>query len=161
MGGEGDRVGPRLARGCRCFGIFQGKDVVAYGWLSARPEWIGELSIEISPSTGEAYVWNCVTAQAHRRRGMYRALLEGMVAQSRDEGLRRLWIGSVEDPAEKADADAGFVPVLSFTTRKLGPLRWLSASPAPGADARLTLAARDRLGLSSWTTIAPARARKH
>jgi GNAT superfamily N-acetyltransferase len=161
MGDEGDRVAPRFARGCRCFAALHRGQLAAYGWLSADPEWIGELSLEITPGAGEAYVWNCVTLPAYRRQGRYRALLEGIVARARSEGSTRLWIGSIEDPAEKADADAGFLPVLHFTVMRVGPLRWLRARPAPAARARMVEEARRRLGLRSWSDLGPARTRTH
>jgi GNAT superfamily N-acetyltransferase len=158
---EGDRVPARFARGCRCFAVTDASDVVAYGWVSTGPEWIGELSLEVTPTRGEAYVWNCVTLAPHRRRGMYRALLEGIVSRARAEGIARIWIGSAEDPAEKADTDAGFAPVLHLTATRLGPLRWLRAVAAPAADAELAEEARQRLGLRSWSALGRARARIH
>jgi GNAT superfamily N-acetyltransferase len=161
MGDEGDRVEARFARGCRCFGALHRGRLAAYGWLTTRPEWVGELSLEITPGPGEAYVWNCVTLPAYRRQGRYRALLEGIVARARSEGLTRLWIGSVEDPAEKADADAGFVPVLHLTVTRLGPLRWLRAQPAPDARAGIAAEARRRLRLNGWSDLGRVRTRIH
>lgn len=161
MGIEGDRVLPRFARGCRCFAVLQRGKLAAYGWMSMQAEWIGELSLEISPGPGEAYVWNCVTLPAYRRQGRYRALLEGIVARARSEGLTRLWIGSIDDPAEKADADAGFLPVLHFTVTRLGPVRWLRTRPVPVARAGVAEEARRRLGLRSWSDLARARHRRH
>ena len=161
MGAEGDRVAPRFERGCRCFGVMQDGTLVAYGWWSAQREWIGELGLEISPAEGEVYIWNCFTLAPHRRRGFYRALLEGIVARAREERVLRLWIGSVADPAEKADADAGFVPVLHLASAGLGPLRWLRARPAGGRGGELASQARERLGLNGWTEFGRFRARKH
>ena len=161
MGEEGDRVGPRFERGSRAFAVIEAGNVVSYGWLSTATEWIGELGVAISPGAGEAYIWNCLTLADHRRRGHYRALLEGIVAQGRREGMARLWIGSTEDPAQKADADAGFVTVLNFTVRRLAGLRWLSAGPDPRADPDLVAAARRRLGMRWSTSIAADRRRVH
>ena len=161
MGAEGDRVRPRLERGCRAFAVIHHATLVAYGWMSTQPEWIGELGLDIAPGEGEAYVWNCVTLPAHRRQGRYRALVEGIVARARAEGLARLWIGSVEDPAEKADADAGFKPVLHFAVTRFGPVRWLRARPAPAALAGTAEEARRRLGLDAWSDFGRARARIH
>lgn len=161
MGPERDRIGPRFARGCRCFAALHRGQLAAYGWLSTHPEWIGELSLEITPGAGEAYVWNCVTLPPYRRQGRYRALLDGIVARARAEGLTRLWIGSMEDPAEKADADAGFAPVLHLTVTRLGPWRWLRARPVPSARAGLAEDAMRRLRLSAWSEFGPARTRIH
>jgi GNAT superfamily N-acetyltransferase len=161
MAHEGHLVARRLARGCRAFAVMDGASVAAYGWASVQPEWIGELGLEVAPATGEAYVWNCVTLPPYRRRGMYRAVLEGIVARAKAEGLARLWIGSIEDPAEKADADAGFAPVLYFSVARLGSLRWLRARPAPRAERRVAEEARQRLGLHSWWSLGRTGARVH
>src|SRR5205807_2129689 len=93
MGDQRHLAGLRLARGCRCFGAWLGEEMAGYGWLSAGPEWIGELGLEIRPPPGEAYVWNCVTLPAHRRRGLFRALLLGVAAIAGREGIARLWLG--------------------------------------------------------------------
>lgn len=158
MGADGNRAAGRFARGCRCFAIEQDHQVVAYGWLSTGREWIGELSIWITPSPGEGYVWNCFTLEGHRRRGHYRSLLDGFVSLP---GLRRLWIGSTEDPAEKADADAGFRPLLQFTSTRIGPLRWLRAEAAPGAGPADVADARQRLGLGTFASLRRAQTRIH
>ncbi len=161
MGEDGDRVAPRFERGSRAFAVMKAGKVVSYGWLSTATEWIGELAVQISSDSGEAYIWNCLTLPEHRRRGHYRALLEGIVAQARRDGLARLWIGSTEDPAQKADTDAGFVTVLKFAVRRFAGLRWLSARPDPSADSELVAAARRRLGMRSSTSIAADRRRVH
>jgi GNAT superfamily N-acetyltransferase len=161
MGDEGDRVAMRLARGSRAFAVNEGGMVVAYGWLSKGREWLGELAIEFAPSAGEAYVWNCFTLEAHRRRGHYRAVLEGIVAVARAEGVRRLWIGSVDVPAEKADRDAGFVRALRFGVLHLGPWRRLTLAPAEGADPGLVDDARQRIGVRGWSHVGRARTRIH
>lgn len=135
--------------------------VVSYGWLSTSTEWIGELGLEISPAVGEGYIWNCLTLPEHRRQGHYRALLEGIVAWARGEGLERLWIGSIEDPAEKADTDAGFVTVLSFTVRRFAGVRWLAARSDPRADPQLVARALSRLGMRTLSAFGPARTKVH
>ena len=157
MRDEGDRVGPRLARGCRAFAALEGGAVVSYGWVSRAREWVGELDIHIAPGPDEAYVWNCMTLPEHRRRGHYRSVLKGIVGAARAEGLRRLWIGSVEVPAEKADADAGFVRVLRFEVSRRGDVRRLDVRAAEGADPRLVEDARLRLGIGGRRHVARVR----
>lgn len=114
MGHERDRVGMRFARGSRCFAVIVDEAVVGYGWLSTRPEWVGEIHLEIRPGSGEGYVWNCVTLPEHRRKGVFHSLILGISDVTRREGLKRLWIGSVAIPAERALAPAGFRPALHF-----------------------------------------------
>jgi len=147
MGEEGDLVARRLARGCRCFGAWLGPSIIAYGWLSAESEWIGELGLEIRPARGEAYVWNCVTVPAHRGKGLFRAVLLRMAEQLKREGLARLWIGSIDGVGEKAIEGAGFVPVLRFRGVSMGGLRCLQVSRAENAEAGLISAARGVLDL--------------
>ena len=166
MGQEGDLVAERLARGCRCFGAWLGPDVVAYGWLSASAEWIGEVELEIEPGRGEAYLWNCVTLPAHRKKGMFRALLFSIAMQAKKEGLVRLWIGSIGAVGERAIAEAGFLQVLRIDVVSLPWLRRLTVRAADGADpdsvaaARRALANRGRpLRLSS--SVRRARSRRH
>jgi GNAT superfamily N-acetyltransferase len=161
MGDEGDRVASRFARGCRAFTVLEGQQIAGYGWLSTGPEWVGEVADEISPAPGEAYVWNCVTLPDQRRRGRYRALLEGVIAQARRDGLSRLWIGSVEDPAEKANTDVGFVTVLNVEVRRLAGLRLIRGWPEPGVDPELVAAARKRLSIRTWTRLGLVRHRIH
>jgi GNAT superfamily N-acetyltransferase len=141
MGAEGDLVEARLDRGCRCLAVRSGGEVAGYGWLSTGPEWIGELGLEIRPAPGEIYVWNCVTLPAHRRRGLFRALLQTAVGSARREGLGRLWIGTVDGVGESAVADAGFAPVLSIDLVEVSRLGWLSVRSAAGADAVAVAAA--------------------
>ena len=123
MAEEAFLVRPRFERGCRCFAVVIDGWIAGYGWLSTRPEWIGELQLEISPGPDEAYIWNCVTVAEHRRKGIFRALLVGISALCRQEGLKRLWIGSVAIPAEKAVGPAGFRPALRFASATLAGLQ--------------------------------------
>lgn len=166
MGDEGDLVAERMARGCRCFGAWLGGEVVAYGWLSSRPEWIGEIGLEITPATGEAYVWNCVTLPRHRRRGVFRTLLIRIIALARAEGTARLWIGSVDKAGASAVARAGFVPVLDIDMVTLPWFRWLALKPAKGAEAALVSTALRALaageGPLRWrSSLRRARRRRH
>jgi len=157
MGSEAALVRPRFARGVRCFAAMVDGGVAGYGWLSLQPEWIGELQLEIRPGPGEAYLWNCATVPEHRRRGVFKALLAGISNHVQAEGIRRLWIGSVAIPAEKAVGPSGFRPALRFSTWTLGPAHVLMSRPAADADpktireARIALGSPDapmRLGLS-------------
>ena len=147
MGPDGDLVGTRLARGCRCFGVRRDGELAGYGWLSTGPEWIGELELEIKPGAGEAYIWNCFTLSHHRRRGVLRALLAGIRAQAQADGLKRVWIGSVAIPAERAFGPSGFSPALAFEVVAGMRLRLIRVRPAPDAEATLVLEAGNVMGV--------------
>ncbi len=161
MGPEADLVEARVARGCRCFAAWAGPQVLAYGWLTNRKEWIGELGIEIRPASGEAYVWNCVTLVEHRRQGLFTALLVHVAGKARQEGLGRLWIGSVEGTAESAVSYAGFAPVLRMSIRSVRGLRLLRTEPAREAGPHLVRAARSALSLRGRRSLRRSRLRRH
>jgi GNAT superfamily N-acetyltransferase len=162
MGVEGDLVQLRFARGCRCFAAWRGTQVIAYGWLSEGPEWIGELELEIRPGPGEAYVWNCVTLPAQRRTGLFRALLLQIAGECRREGLSRLWLGGLAaEPASKALPEAGFTPILDFELDQLQDVRRLGIGASEGADPALVSSLLSALGLSLGTFIRPPRSRRH
>jgi GNAT superfamily N-acetyltransferase len=160
MGEEGDLVPQRLARGCRCFAVRVDDQLAGYGWLSTGPEWIGELGLEIRPAAAEAYVWNCVTLPAHRRRGLFRTLLSALVRQAGGEGLSRLWIGSVDRAGEAAVAVAGFRPVLRLHVLDLPGLRWISVTGAKGVDAVSVDEALESLGDGGRLRAGPRRRRQ-
>jgi GNAT superfamily N-acetyltransferase len=146
MGDEGDRVAKRMRNGSRCFAAWIGAEIVGYGWVSTAAEWIGEPQLEIRPARGEAYIWNCVTLPAHRRKGVFGALLRAIKAQLKSDGLSRAWIGSLDDPAENAIPAAGFVPVVRLDVTPRWGFRWLRVRPAYKADPQLAPAASMALG---------------
>jgi GNAT superfamily N-acetyltransferase len=120
--------------------------VGGYGWLSVSPEWVGELQLVITPKAGEAYLWNCVTIPEHRLKGVFRSLLVGVSELARQEGLERLWIGSVAVPGERAVTSSGFKAALSFTTADFAGLHWMRVRAASdgslAADACSVLSTR-------------------
>jgi len=141
-------VESRFARGCRCFFSRHDDEVVAFGWLATGAEWIGELELEIRPEPGAAYIWNCATHPAHRRKGFFRSLVAGIAAQAEREGLNRLWIGTLDIPAAKGVADVGFVPAMRFTSVWMYGVRWLRARPADSVDPALLVSARQALAIA-------------
>jgi GNAT superfamily N-acetyltransferase len=161
MSAEGDLVAERMARGCRCFGAWLGDELAGYGWLSTKPEWIGELELTITPRAGESYIWNCFTVENLRRRGVLRALLAGIRERAHDEGLSRLWIGSVAIPAERAFGPSGFTPALVFASELIAGYRWLQVQTAAGADPALAEAAHHVVGAPSGRFLRLSRKRRH
>jgi GNAT superfamily N-acetyltransferase len=159
MGAEGDLVASRLARDCLCFGAFADSELVGYGWLSRGPEWIGELQVEIKPRQREAYIWNCVTLPEHRRRGVFWSLVAGMSLSARRLGARRVWIGSVEIPAEKALAPLGFRPALHFDVFTAAGLHLMRVRRS--TDSRLTTDASSVLGVSPGLVLRASHPRRH
>jgi GNAT superfamily N-acetyltransferase len=166
MGAEGDLVDDRLARGCRCFAAFSGGALAGYGWLSTGPEWIGEIQLEIKPGHGEAYVWNCFTLPEHRRKGVFRFVVSSVAAIAAREGLARLWIGSVDIPAQQAIGPAGFKAALHMHSTIRAGMCWLKVIVPEEADPELVEAARNVMGIGGRplriaTTLRRSRPRRH
>jgi GNAT superfamily N-acetyltransferase len=159
MGTDGDLVAARFARGSRCFAVWIDGGVGGYGWLSTTPEWIGELQLEIRPRPSEGYIWNCATVDEHRRKGIFRSLLVGISESARKQGLKRLWIGSMAIPAEKAVGPSGFKPALYFTALTFGGMHLLRVSAA--ADTELAGDAISRLGAKAGLHLRLSRPRRH
>jgi len=161
MGREAGLVPARMARGSRCFGAWLGHELVGYGWLSSKPEWIGEIELEIAPIEGEAYIWNCVTLDPHRRKGVFRSIVTSLVAQGREEGLTRLWIASVSGLAESAMEQAGFVRAVRFGSTTRFGLRWLTVAPAPAVEDALLSAALKVTATKAGSSMRRSRSRVH
>jgi GNAT superfamily N-acetyltransferase len=161
MGAEGDLVAARMARGCRCFGAWLGDELVGYAWLSTKPEWIGELEMEIAPARGEGYIWNCVTLDPHRRKGVFGAMVASLVARARREGLSRMWIATLAGLVDNAVVRAGFVQVIRFDTASVLGLRWITIVPADGVDSVLVAAALDVMAIKRDSSVRRSRRRRH
>jgi GNAT superfamily N-acetyltransferase len=156
---EADLVTPRFERGCRCFAVLIDGAVAGYGWLSTGPEWIGEIQLEIRPGKAEAYIWNCVTLAEHRRKGVFRSLVAGIADAARRSGAWRVWIGSVDIPAESALAPLGFRPALGFATVAAGPVHMTRMTVVAGQE--LGLQACAVLRVRTGTRLRRARSRRH
>jgi len=161
MEAEASLVPGRLARGSRCFGAWVGHELVGYGWLSTKSEWIGEVELEIGLPTGEAYVWNCVTLARHRRRGVFRSVVSSIVSQAHREGLARLWIASMVGIGGKTIEQAGFKPVLRFDSAKRLGMHWLMVRPAPGVDPDLLTSAREAVAVKGTIAVRRSIVRRH
>ena len=159
MGEEGDLVARRMARGCRCFVVWIDGGVAGYGWLSVDSEWVGELQLEIKPRAREGYIWNCVTIPEHRRKGVFKSLVNGITHAGRRAGLRRMWIGTVAIPAEKALAPAGFAPVLQLDTAILAGLNLMRVRRL--GKTKLSADAGSVLGVRPGLVIRRSSVRRH
>jgi ribosomal protein S18 acetylase RimI-like enzyme len=134
----------RLAGGRRCYLARIAGTPVACGWVSFEQEGIGEQGLRVRLAPGEAYVWNCVTAPAYRRRGLYTLLLRHIAQALAAEGVRRVWIGADLDnvPSQKGMARAGFQPVLDLYTQRAGGRPELRVVGRPGVSSELLAEAR-------------------
>ncbi|HEY3108057.1 MAG TPA: GNAT family N-acetyltransferase [Chloroflexota bacterium] len=101
----------RLA-GSTCYAAWADSRVVSYGWVSRGETPIGEIGGAIRPEPDEAYIWDCATLPAYRRRGWYGRLLAAMLAELGGQGVRRAWIAARDRnvPARRALVRKGFRP---------------------------------------------------
>src|SRR5215467_5732218 len=81
-------VQQRFVAGSRCFAARVEGTIAAYGWVSWGTERIGELERSLCLQPDEAYIWDCATLPAYRRRGLYTALLCYTAASLRNQGVR-------------------------------------------------------------------------
>jgi ribosomal protein S18 acetylase RimI-like enzyme len=141
------RIRERVAHGQRCFAVWVGQSIAAYGWVSMGVERIGELETTFHIPRDDAYIWECATLEPYRRQGLYGALLRHMVATLAAEGLQRLWIGaSVRNlPSIKGFAAAGFQPVAQVIYVRCFSLRRLWVSGYASAPSTLVAVARQAL----------------
>lgn len=149
----------RIARESRESGLSGVQLLAGYGWLSTGPEWIGEVQVEIKPGAREGYIWNCVTMPGHRRKGVFRSLVAGISAAAGRSGLRRVWIGSVAIPAEKALGPLGFRPALRFDSTHLAGLHVMRITRGP--EPALASDASSALALKPGVLVRAARRRRH
>jgi GNAT superfamily N-acetyltransferase len=149
----------RFGSGRRCYAAWVAGQLAAYGWVSFDQEFIGELSLRLSLVPGEAYIWDCATLPAFRRRGLYSALLVHILGELRAEPLCRVWIGADAEnvPSQRGMARAGFRPVadLVMSGASASRLMWVQGRPGvpPGlvAEARRAfLENRDQAWLAAW-----------
>lgn len=161
MEADSGLVPGRLARGSRCFGAWIGHELVGYGWLSTKSEWIGEVELEIGLPAGEAYIWNCVTLAPHRRKGVFRSVVTSIACQAQKEGLGRLWIASIVGVGGKTIQQAGFQPALRFDATKVLGMHWLRVRPAEGVDPGLLASARKAMSVKGPLLVRRSITRRH
>jgi len=157
----------RFENGSRCYVARVDGRLAAYAWVSFGEEFVGELNLRLRLLPDEAYIWNCVTLPAFRRNQLYSALLVHIVAELRQAGFSRVWIGADLENivSQRGIARAGFTCVADLFIARVLALRqvWVQGRPdvpeSLVAEARRAfLNDRDTLwlrALSAFRTDAP------
>src|SRR5437868_2352113 len=116
-----------LACGHRPYVALTRGAVRAYGWVASTDVYIGDLERDIHLVPGEAYIFDCETQPAYRRRGFYSAILRRIIHDLAAARLRRAWIGAVADnlASQHGIRRAGFTHVANLVYRRAGPNRTL------------------------------------
>ncbi len=148
-----ERLDPRR----RCFAAWHGAEIAAYCWISLQQEYVGEMESILDIQPGEAYIWDCATLPAYRRKGLYTALLAFMLGRLADEGLHRIWIGAdlENQPSLRAFERAGFQPATAFTFFRLWRLFGFVTTALPGTPARLLQAGRRLFQIDRLWSLGP------
>lgn len=150
----------RLACGDRPWGLWRGRELLAYGWSTTRPTSILALSMLI-PGEQEAYLYGFYTPPKHRGNGYYPLLLRHICAHLGEEGTTRAWIAVFTNNASswKGVLKAGF----RKTSTHMALNERLSWTLPEGEEPQPTLRPRLRglhLGLRMPLRAAPMRARR-
>jgi GNAT superfamily N-acetyltransferase len=128
-----DEMTRRFEAGHRAYVALIDGESAAWGWVATRSAEIGELNTAFVISAGERYLWNFVTLEAYRGRGIYPRLLEAIINAESAEA-ERFWIAyAPENRASGAGIlRAGFVALaeLSFAKRGRAALSPLIAGGA-------------------------------
>jgi len=134
----------RLRLGRRCYAARVDGRLAAYGWVSFGEELIGELDLRVRLRPDEAYIWNCATLPAFRRRHLYSALLVYIARELGKAGAKRLWIGAdLENvSSQRGIARAGFTHVADLLIARVLALRQVWVQGCPGVPDDLVEQAR-------------------
>jgi ribosomal protein S18 acetylase RimI-like enzyme len=144
MGGETREILLRFETGRRCYAAWVEGQLAAYGWVSFDEEFIGELSLCLRLLPGEAYIWDCATLPAFRRRRLYSALLVHILGVLQAEPLCRVWIGADLDneASQRGIARAGFRAVADLVMARASARRLVWVQGRTGVPAGLIAEAR-------------------
>ncbi len=121
--------------------------VACYGWVALTPQPIGDLGISFLLADGDAYIYDCATRPAYRRRGLYPELLRFIAVDLRNRGLRRAWIATAPGnaPSWKGIARAGYEKVADCRmTRESNGRLHVTVMGVPGVPEGL-------LRLAAWS----------
>jgi len=160
MGGwDPDEVAARLAAGKRCFTARVDGAIAAYGWVTPKGEWVGELDRAIRLDGDEAYIWQCATLPAFQGRGLYKAVLAAILGSLAGEGYRRAWIGCAlaNTASVRAFVALGLRPVVMVDYWRLGDFSCFYLAGRPGADPARVAHARAALAAPHEVEVGPLR----
>ena len=71
--------------------------IVSYCWVTREAVEIGEIGRAINPRADEIYLYDAFTFSEHRGQNLYPAVLQRILAHSREAGLRRALIFVMSD----------------------------------------------------------------
>jgi len=134
----------RIHEGQACVVARHGGDVMAYCWLTWRPEWVAEIDRFVVPGPDEAYLYEAFTQPTWRGRGLFSAMLFRLLAYARAQGRRRALIFVLTDnrASRRAIERTGFELFQTVSTIEVFALRRLWFHGPRTGRVRVRLVAR-------------------
>lgn len=134
----------RIDGGQVCVVARHGADVIAYCWLTWRPEWVAEIDRFVVPGPDEAYLYEAFTQPAWRGRGLFSSMLFRLLGYARAQGRRRALIFVLTDnsASRRAIERTGFELFQTVSRVEVCGLRRLWFRGPRAGRARVTLVAR-------------------
>jgi hypothetical protein len=135
----------RLDAGHEVYGFLDRADeVVCYLWVSVGPTVAPfEVGLNVRLDASQIYIWDCRTASAHRRKGLYQSGLRRLMGWTRSQKTITYIVSrSNNESSIRAIKKAGFAENGVMEILELGPLRWIRL----GKQSRLA-AAGNAIGL--------------
>jgi GNAT superfamily N-acetyltransferase len=164
QGRDGAEIARRFTAGHRAYVAWMDGEPAAWGWVATRSAEIGELGSAFPIPAGERYLWNFVTAKAHRGKGIYPRLLDAIVRAESAEAAR-FWVAyAPENHASGAGIrKAGFTTVaeLSFDADGKPALRDIEQGGGAAAAQVLGLPAVDDALAPCWRCVRAGRINHH
>lgn len=142
--GGSTEIRRRFDSGRRCYTAWVGDALACYGWVSLERECVGELNLRLRLLPGEAYIWDCFTLPAFRRKHLYTALLVYIAGQLQEDNLCRVWIGADSEnvASQHGIALAGFHSVADLFEERVSARRLVWSQAKPGVPQNLVAEAR-------------------
>jgi GNAT superfamily N-acetyltransferase len=134
----------RIREGQVCAVARHESKVIAYCWLTHKPEWVAEVSRLVVPGPDEVYLYDAFTAPAWRGRGLFPAMLGQLIQYARTHGKRRalIFVLARNRASRRAIERAEFELFQAVSRVRLGGLRLLWFRGTRSARQRVTLVAR-------------------
>lgn len=144
MGAGLEEVNQRFETGRSCYTAWVEGQLASYGWVSFDEEMVGELDLRLGLLPGEAYIWDCATLPAFRRKRLFSALLIFMDKELQAGPYCRAWIGANLDnlASQRGIARAGFHRVADLVVARVLGLRQVWMQSRPGVPESWTAEAR-------------------
>jgi hypothetical protein len=92
----------KFDRSDRCFAIMDGEDIQAYCWVQFGTRSLDGLYVDVDMAPDQGWLYNAITMQSARGRGIYPNLIRHMAKRLAADGFREFFI----------DVDARNVPSL-------------------------------------------------